>query len=81
MVPPPISISLMSGFFLDRLVCLGCVAVINRMQFVVSRCSLIFWSMASVSGFSGRMMVRSRSFGGSFIHASVNCWSPYGVFV
>jgi len=29
---------------------------------------------------SGITSARSRSFGGSFIHASVKCWSPYGVF-
>ena len=43
--------------------------------------SVILWSMASVSGFSGRTIVRSSSFGGSFIHASVSCSKPYGVLV
>jgi len=37
--------------------------------------------MASVSVFSGSLTARSSSFGGSFIHASVNCLMPYGVFV
>jgi hypothetical protein len=79
--PPPISISLRSGFFLERLVWVGCVAVIRRMNFVESRCSLIFWSMFSVSGFSGSLIVRWSSFGGSFIHASVSCFMPYGVLL
>ena len=69
-----------SGFFRDRLVCEGWVAVIRRMKFVCESLSLIFWSMVSVWGFSGRIMVRWSSFGGSFIHASVNCFNPYGVF-
>ena len=37
--------------------------------------------MVSVSKFSGRTSVRSRSAGGFFIQASVKCLSPYGVFV
>ena len=34
---PPTSISVMSGFFFGRLVCLGCVAVITRRLVVLSR--------------------------------------------
>ena len=79
MFPPPISISVRSGFLRERLVCVGCVAVIKRMKLVIGRCSLIFWSMVSVSGFSGSFIVRLSSFGGSFIHASVNWLIPYGV--
>jgi hypothetical protein len=81
MVAPPISISVMSGFFLARLVCLGWVAVMTRMAVILSRFSWSFWSMVSVSKFSGRTSARSSSAGGSFIHASVKCLSPYGVFV
>ena len=81
MVAPPISISVMSGFFLARLVCLGCVAVMTRMAVILSRLSWSFWIMLSVSKFSGRTSVRSSSAGGSFIHASVKCLSPYGVLV
>ncbi len=80
MFPPPISISLRSGFLRGRLVWVGWVAVIKRTKLVVGRCSLIFWSMVSVAGFSGRMIARWSSFGGSFIHASVSCFNPYGVF-
>jgi len=36
-VAPPIWISVMSGFFLAKLVCLGCVAAITRMAVVSSR--------------------------------------------
>ena len=81
MVAPPISISDMSGFFLAKLVSLGCVAVMTRMAVVLSRLPWRFWSICSVSKFSGRTRVRSRSAGGSFIHASVKCFKPYGVFV
>ena len=81
MVAPPISISVMSGFFLAKLVCLGCVAVITRMLVVWSRFLSSFWSIFLVSKFSGRTNVRSSSAGGSFIQASVKCSSPYGVFV
>ena len=79
-VAPPIWISCMSGFFRDRLVCWGCVAAITRIMFVLSMWSVIFWSICSVLKCSGITSARSRSFGGSFIHASVKCWSPYGVF-
>ncbi len=81
MVAPPISISVISGFFLGRLVCLGCVAVIRRMLVVLSRFLSRFWSIFSVAKFSGRTSVRSSSAAGVFIQASVKCCSPYGVFV
>ena len=80
-VPPPISISFMSGFFLDRLVCFGWVAVMTRILVMVSRVFWIFWSISSVLKFSGRTSARSSSWGGSFIQASVKCLRPYGVFV
>ena len=79
-VAPPIWISCMSGFFRDRLVCWGCVAAITRIMFVLVKCSSTFWSICSVLKFSGITSARSRSFGGFFIHVSVNCLSPYGVF-
>ena len=81
MVAPPIWISVISGFFLARLVCFGCVAVITRTAVVLSRFASRFLSIFSVSKFSGRTTARSSSAGGSFIHASVKCVSPYGVFV
>src|SRR3990170_2117259 len=69
----------MSGFFLDRLVCFGWVAVIRRMVFVDGRWSVIFWSISSVLKFSGMIIERSSSAGGSGIHASVRFLNPYGV--
>ena len=81
MFEPPISISVMSGFFLARLVCFGWVAVMTRIAVVWGRFCSMFWSIILVSKFSGRTSVRSRSAGGSFIQASVRCVSPYGVFV
>ena len=80
-VAPPIWISVMSGFFFGTLVCFGCVAAMTRIMFVLSMWSAIFWSICSVLKFSGSTSARSSSAGGSFIHASVRCWSPYGVFV
>jgi len=70
-VAPPIWISFMSGFFLAKLVCLGCVAVITRMLFVLSMFLSRFWSIVSVSKFSGSTNARSRSAGGFFVQASV----------
>ena len=81
MFPPPISISLRSGFLRERLVWWGWSAVIRRMKLVVSSCSVSFLSIFSVSGFSGSLILRWSSLGGSFIHASVSWSSPYGVFV
>ena len=73
MVPPPISISFMSGFFFERLVCWGWVAAMTRIVVVLSMFCWIFWSISSVLKFSGRTSARSSSSGGSFIQASVRC--------
>ncbi len=79
-VAPPIWISVMSGFFLAKLVCLGCVAVITRIAVVLSRFLSRVLSIASVSKLSGSTNARSSSTGGFFIQASVKCLRPYGVF-
>ena len=81
MVAPPISISIISGFFLARLVCLGCVAVMTRMMVICGRLCSSFWSICSALKFSGKTKTRSSSAGGSFIQASVRFLSPYGVLV
>ena len=75
-VPPPSSISFMSGFFFERLVCFGWVAVMTRIVVVLSWFCWIFWSISSVLKFSGRTSARSSSCGGSFIQASVKCLRP-----
>ena len=80
-VAPPISISFMSGFFLARLVCLGCVAMTRRILVVLSRFLSMSCIIASVAKFSGRTSLRSSMAGGFFIQTSVKCLRPYGVFV
>ena len=81
MTPPPTFISIRSGFFFGIPASRGCVEAKRRNSAIFSRFSSIFLRLFSGLKFSGRVSMRSKSPGGSFIQASVKVFRPYGVLV